>query len=82
MNVDDILCETIKHVNKEHIRASYRAAYRKFVTEILKLKNLYSHEVNFKGKKLVIQTIFTESSHYLLVEETDVGEKISQMLFS
>ena len=53
MNVDDILCETIKHVNKEHIRASYRAAYRRFVTEILKevqLKNLYSHEINFKGK--------------------------------
>ena len=33
-------------------------------------------------EKLVIQTIFTESSHYLLVEETNVGEKISQMLFS
>ena len=32
--------------------------------------------------ELVIQTIFTESSHYLLVEETDVREKMSQMLFS
>ena len=32
-------------------------------------------------KKLVIQTIFTESSHYLLVEETNVREKISQMFF-
>ena len=53
INVDDILCETIKHVNKEHIGASYRAAYRKFVTEILKevqRKDLYSHEINFKGK--------------------------------
>ena len=53
INVDDILCETIKHVNKEHIGASYRAAYKKFVTEILKevqLKDLYSHEINIKGK--------------------------------
>ena len=33
-------------------------------------------------EKLVIQTIFTESSHYLLMEETNIGEKISQMLFS
>ena len=33
-------------------------------------------------ERLVIQTIFTESSHYLHVEETNVGEKISQMLFS
>ena len=33
-------------------------------------------------EKLVIQTIFRESFHYLLVEETNVGEKISQMLFS
>ena len=33
-------------------------------------------------EKLVMQTIFTESSHYLLVEETNVGEKISQTLFS
>ena len=52
-NVDDILCETIQDVNKEHIGVSYRAAYRKFVTEILKevpLKDLYSHEINFKGK--------------------------------
>ena len=33
-------------------------------------------------EKLVIQTIFTESSHYLLMEETNVREKIFQMLFS
>ena len=33
-------------------------------------------------EKLVMQTIFTESSHHLLMEETNVGEKISQMLFS
>ena len=33
-------------------------------------------------EKLVMQTIFTDSSHYLLMEETNVGEKISQMLFS
>ena len=53
INADDILCETIKHVNKEHIAASYRAAYRKFVTEIFKEaqgKDLYSHDINFKGK--------------------------------
>ena len=53
INVDDILCETIKHVNKEHIAASYRAVYRKFVAEILKevqFKDLDSHEINFKGK--------------------------------
>ena len=31
---------------------------------------------------LVMQTIFTESSHYLFMEETNVGEKISQTLFS
>ena len=53
INVDDILCETIKHVNKEHIGAFYRGAYRKFVAEILKevqLKDLYSQEINLKGK--------------------------------
>ena len=53
INVDDILCETIKHVNKEHIGASYRAAYKRFVTEILKevqLKDLYSHEITCKEK--------------------------------
>ena len=52
INVDDILCETIKHVNKEHIGAFYRAAYGKFVTVLkeVELKDLYSHEINFKGK--------------------------------
>ena len=43
----------INHANKEHIGASYRAAYRKFATEILKevqLKDLYSPEINLKGK--------------------------------
>ena len=29
----------------------------------------------------MIQTLFIESIHYLLLEETNVGEKISQMLF-
>ena len=33
-------------------------------------------------EKLVMQIIFTEFSHYLLMEETNLGEKISQMLFS
>ena len=33
-------------------------------------------------EKLVMQTIFTESSHHLFMEETNVGEKISQTLFS
>ena len=28
-----------------------------------------------------MQTIFTESSHYLLMEDANIGEKISQMLF-
>ena len=52
INVDDILRETIKHVNKEHNEAFYRAAYRKFVTVLIKveLKNLYCHEINFKEK--------------------------------
>ena len=52
INVDDILCETIKHVNKEHIGAFYRDAYRKCVTVLkeVELKDLYSHEINFKGK--------------------------------
>ena len=43
----------INHANKEHIGAPYRAAYRKFATEILKevqLKDLHSHEINLKGK--------------------------------
>ena len=43
----------INHANKEHIGASYRTAYRKFATEILKevqLKDLHSHEINLKGK--------------------------------
>ena len=52
INVDDILCETIKHVSKEHIVAFYRAAYGKFVTVLkeVELKGLYSHEINFQGK--------------------------------
>ena len=52
INVDDMLCETIKYVNKEHIGAFYRTAYRTFVTTLkeVKLKDLYSHEINFKGK--------------------------------
>ena len=78
-----ILCETIKHVNKEHIGAFNRAAYRKFVTVLkekeLKIYNLMKLTLK---EKLVIETIFTDSSHYLLMEETNVGEKISQMLFS
>ena len=84
INVDDILCETIKHVNKEHIGASYRAAYRKFVPESLKevqIKDLYSHEINFKGRVGDTDHIYRSSQH-LLMEETNVGEKISQMLFS
>ena len=84
IDVDDIICETIKHVNKEHIGASYRAAYRKFVTEILKevqLKDLYSHEINFKGNVGDTDHIY-RILHYLLVEEANVGEKISQMLLS
>ena len=52
INVDDILSETMKHVNKEHIGAFYRAAYGKFVIVLkeVELKDLYSHEINFKGK--------------------------------
>ena len=52
INLDDILCETIKHVSKEHIGAFYRAAYGKFVTVLkeVELKHLYSHEIKFKGK--------------------------------
>ena len=52
INVDDIFSETIKHVNKEHIGAFYRAAYGKFVIVLkeVELKDLYSHEINFKGK--------------------------------
>ena len=47
-----MLCKTITHVNKEHIGAFKRAAYRKFVTVLkeVELKDLYSHEINFKGK--------------------------------
>ena len=51
INVDDILCETIKNVNNEHIGAFYRPAYRKFVTVLKEVElDLYSHEINFKGK--------------------------------
>ena len=52
INVDDIVNETIKQVNKEHIGAFYRAAYGKFVIVLkeAELKDLYSHEINFKGK--------------------------------
>ena len=52
INVDDIIRETIKHINKEHNGAFYRAAYRKFVTVLkeVELKDLCSHEINFKGK--------------------------------
>ena len=52
ISVCDILCETIKHVNKEHIGAFRRAGHGKCVTVLKKveLKDLYSHEINFKGK--------------------------------
>ena len=52
INVDGILCETIKHVNKEHIGAFHRAAYGKIVTVLkeVELKGLYSHEITFKEK--------------------------------
>ena len=52
INVDDIHCETIKHVNKEHTGAFYMAAYGKFVIVLKEVepKDLYSHEINFKGK--------------------------------
>ena len=52
INVDDILYEIIKHVNKEHIGAFYRSAYGKFVTALkeVELKDLHSHEINFKGR--------------------------------
>ena len=52
INVDDIIRETIKHINKEHNGAFYRAAYRKFVIVLkeVELKDLCSHEINFKGK--------------------------------
>ena len=51
MNGDDILCETIKLVNREHFGVFYKTAYGKFVT-ILKevnLKDQFCHEINFKG---------------------------------
>ena len=52
INVDNILCETINHVKKEHIGAFYRGAYGKFVTVLkgVELKDLYCHEINFTGK--------------------------------
>ena len=52
INVDDIIRETIKHINKEHNGAFYRAAYRKFFTVLkeVEIKDLCSHEINFKGK--------------------------------
>ena len=58
--VDDILCETIKHVKKEHIGTFYRDAYRKFVTVLkeVELKDLYSHEINFKAKFCDIDHIY------------------------
>ena len=52
INVDDIHCETIKNVNKEHIGAFYKTANGKFVIVLKEvgLKDLYSYEINFKGK--------------------------------
>ena len=52
INLDDILCKTIKHVNKENIGDFYRAAYGKFVSVLkeVELKDPYSHEIKFKGK--------------------------------
>ena len=42
----------MKHVNKEHIGALYMAAARKFacVPKDVDLKDLHSHETNFKGR--------------------------------
>ena len=47
-----MLCETIKYVNKKDIGAFYRTANRKFVIALkeVELKDLHSHEINFKGK--------------------------------
>ena len=52
ISVDDIIRETIKHINKEHNGAFYRATYRKFFTVLkeVEIKDLCSHEINFKGK--------------------------------
>ena len=51
------------------------------VLKEVELIDLYSHEINFKGK-VGIQAIFSESSHCLLVEKMNGGEEISQMLLS
>ena len=72
INVDNILCETIKHVG-----CLWKICQ---CSEGVELKDLHCHKINFTGK-IVIQTLFIESTHYLLLEETNVGEKISQMLF-
>ena len=47
-----MLCETIKHLSKEHIGAFYKTANGKFVIVLkeVELKDLCSHEINFKGK--------------------------------
>ena len=52
INVDDIHCETIQNVNKEHIGAFCKTANRKFaiILKEVELKDLYSYEINFKGK--------------------------------
>ena len=42
INVDGIICETIKHVNKEHIEAFYRTTNEKFA--------IASKEVELKGE--------------------------------
>ena len=83
INVDDIHCETIKNVNKEHIGAFYKTANRKFaiILKEVELKDLYSYEINFKGKVGYTEHIY-RTSHYLLLEEMNMGEQISQTLFS
>ena len=71
----------MQHVNKEYIGAFYRTTNGIFVIFLkeVELEDLYFLEIYSRGK-VDDNTIFSESSHYLFVEEMNL-EEISQMPF-
>ena len=81
INVHNVLCETIRHVNKEHIGAFYRTTNGEFfiVLKEVELKDRFFYEINYKGN-----VGDTDHSFRILLLPTcrrNVEEQVSQMMF-
>ena len=61
INVDDILCETIKHVNKEHNGALYRATYEKSATVLKEVELDLQSSMTFPMKYYLMALSFFTS---------------------